>query len=79
MKSVKKHLDESGMTYWQHLGHSFKQSYRLTVISVKSIIHGVLPWFFSNAGPLGVYKIYNEIRKLHHVQKLIKRNQGDEQ
>ena len=75
MKSVQQHLKESGMTYWEHLGHSIKQSNRLIVIAVKSYVHGVLPWFFAADGPLGVYRIYREIRRLHHVQRLFRNDQ----
>ena len=60
------------MRYGQHLTHSLKQSGRLIVIAVKSVIHGILPWFFVSAGPLGVYRIYKEIRQLHHVQRIFK-------
>lgn len=60
------------MSYGQHLTHSLRQSGRLIVIAVKSVIHGILPWFFASAGPLGVYRIYKEIRQLHHVQRIFK-------
>jgi hypothetical protein len=69
---MKQHLIESNMTYWQHLAHSLKQSGRLFAIAIKSIVHGILPWFFVNSGPIGVYRIYKEIRKLHHVQRIFK-------
>lgn len=72
MKKVQEHLTESGMTYGQHLDHSVKQSWRLIVIATKSLIHGILPWFFASAGPVGVYRIYKEIRQLHHVQRIFK-------
>lgn len=72
MKSVQEHLEESGMTYWRHLRHSVRQSNRLIVIALKSYVHGVLPWFFAADGPLGVYRIYREIRRMHHVQRLFR-------
>ena len=70
MKKITNHLNESGMTYREHLTHSVKQSNRLLVIAVKSYIHGVFPWLFANAGPLGVYKIYKEVKRIHHIQKM---------
>jgi hypothetical protein len=70
MNKVTEHLAQSQMSYWKHLCHSFKQSGRLMSIAVKSIIHGVFPWFFVNSGPIGVYRIYKEIRRLHHVQRI---------
>ena len=72
MKSVKEHLEESGMSYWQHLAHSTRQSNKLIVIAVKSFIHGLLPWFFAASGPLGVYRIYKEIKRMHHIQRIFK-------
>ena len=75
MKKVKEHLTESNMSYWAHLRHSIKQSNRLVVISIKSYIHGLLPWFFASAGPLGIYRIYKEVKRMHHIQKMF--NQDD--
>lgn len=72
LELTKKHIEESGMNYWQHLGHSIKQSLRLLMIALKSIIHGFFPWWFASSGPVGIYKIYQEIRKMHHVQKLFR-------
>jgi hypothetical protein len=72
MKRVQQHLEESEMSYWTHLGHSVKQSNRLIVIALKSYVHGVLPWFYASDGPLGVYRIYREIRRMHHVQRLFR-------
>lgn len=72
MKEVRQHLVESEMSYWQHLMHSVRQSNRLMAIAFKSYVHGVLPWFWASDGPLGVYRIYKEIRRMHHVQRLFK-------
>jgi hypothetical protein len=72
MKSAKEHLQNSNMNYWTHLAHSIKQSNRLISIAVKSYIHGVLPWFFANRGPVGVFKIYKEIRRMRHIKKILR-------
>ena len=72
MKKITRHLAESRMSYWKHLGHSIRQSNQLIVIAIKSYIHGIFPGVFVNAGPLGVYKIYQEIKKLHQLQQLFK-------
>jgi hypothetical protein len=71
MKSVREHLQDSQMGYWTHLAHSFRQSNRLISIAVKSYIHGIFPWLFANRGPVGVYKIYREIRQMRHVKKIL--------
>jgi hypothetical protein len=72
MSKTREHLKESNMNYWVHLCHSVKQSNRLIVIAVKSYIHGVLPWLYASDGPLGIYRIYKEIKRLHHTQKMFK-------
>lgn len=69
-KKIKEHLIESRMSYYEHLAHSIKQSNRLITIAVKSYIHGVFPWMFPSAGPLGVYRIYKEVKRMHHIQKM---------
>lgn len=71
-KATKHHLNESGMTYRQHLYHSLVQSARLTAIAIKSLIHGFIPPWFSSSGPVGVYKIYKEIRNMQHVSQMFK-------
>jgi len=71
MKSARQHLQDSDMGYWTHLAHSFKQSNGLVAIAVKSYIHGVFPWVFANRGPVGVYKIYKEIRNVRHIRKIL--------
>jgi hypothetical protein len=71
MKSAREHLQDSQMGYWTHLAHSFKQSNRLISIAAKSYIHGIFPWLFANRGPVGVYKIYREIRQMRHVRKIL--------
>lgn len=67
------HLIESRMSYTKHLAHSVKQSCRLIVIAIKSLIHGVFPGIFINSGPLGVYRIYKEVRQMEHIRKALER------
>jgi hypothetical protein len=68
------HLIESQMSYCKHLFHSIKQSTRLIVIAIKSLIHGVFPGIYINSGPVGVYRIYKEVRKMKHVQKALEKD-----
>lgn len=75
MKKARNHLEESNMHYWKHFFHSVKQSSRLLAIAGKSLLHGIFPQIYANAGPLGIYKIYKEIKNLHHVQKMFKRHE----
>jgi hypothetical protein len=69
MKKITHHLAESRMSYTKHLMHSIGQSIRLIVIAIKSLIHGVFPSLYINSGPLGVYRIYKEVKHLEHVRK----------
>jgi hypothetical protein len=68
------HLTESQMTYSAHLIHSIRQSSRLFVIAIKSLIHGIFPGIYVNSGPLGVYRIYKEVRQMEHVRKLLNKD-----
>lgn len=77
LTKARNHLKETDWTYWQHFRHSVKQSNRLIVIAVKSYIHGLLPWLYPSSGPVGIYQIYREIRKLHHVQKMFQRHDNE--
>lgn len=72
LTEIKNHLIESEWSYLQHLSHSIKQSNRLIVLATKSYIHGFFPCFFKADGPKGIYQIYKEIKKIHHIQKIFK-------
>ena len=72
IKETKEHLKETKWTYWYHLKHSFVQSNRLLKIAIKSYLHGIFPWMYKSDGPVTIYKIYREISKIHHVQKIFK-------
>lgn len=72
IKITKEHLKETEWSYWYHLRHSFKQSNRLIITALKSYIHGVFPWMYKSDGPVTIYKMYKEISKIHHVQKIFK-------
>ena len=68
----KKHLQDTGWSYWRHLRHSFKQSNRLIAAAIKSYIHGIFPCWFISDGPKTVVKIYNEIKRFkHHKRDLL--------
>lgn len=72
----KEHLTETGWSYRQHLSHSVKQSNRLIKLAVQSYLHGLIPCIYKSNGPLGVYRIYKEIKKIQHVRKLFDRYDG---
>lgn len=72
IKESKEHLKETKWSYWKHLRHSFKQSNRLVLVAFKSYIHGIVPAWYKSDGPIAIYKMYREISKIHHVQKVFK-------
>ena len=69
---AKEHLQETEWSYLYHLKHSFIQSNRLLKVAIKSYLHGIFPWMYKSDGPVTIYKIYREISKIHHVQKIFK-------
>ena len=41
-----KHLDEHGMTYIQHLILAWTYAYKLGIMTIVAILHGILPFLF---------------------------------
>jgi hypothetical protein len=76
-KNAKDHLEESEWSYWYHLKHSFKQSNRLIITAIKSYIHGIFPWFYKNHGPITIFKMYREIKRIKHIKELEKQLKDD--
>ena len=72
MKKAKEHLDETGWTYWQHLHHSIVTGNRLISVALKGYVHGLIPGIWPGKGPIGIYRIYKDMKKLRHVQRLYK-------
>ncbi len=68
---IKHHLDvETGWGYWYHLWHSIKNSWRLLKVAFKSLVHGIFPNVWKADSPKEVIKLYHEIMKIHHIQKM---------
>lgn len=72
-RESKEHLNETEWSYLYHLRHSIKQSNRLIFLAIKSYLHGFFPWMFKSDGPVTIYKMYREISKIHHVQKIFRK------
>ncbi len=43
---MKKHLDEVGMTYLQHMARAWKYAFKLLLAALAGFIHGILPNLF---------------------------------
>ena len=71
------HLAEAEMGYWAHLTHAFHQSNRLVGIAIKSYIHGIFPLWFKADGPKAIIRIYHEIRRLRHIDRIAQAMEQD--
>jgi len=78
-KEAKHHLyNESGWSYFYHLHHSVKMSWKLLLISFWSLVHGLFPWVWKAKSPLAVIEMYRDIMKKKHIKRLVKEHQlGD--
>jgi len=61
MKILRLHLDEIGMTYWQHLRRAAQFSFFSLVASVVLLIHGIIPFVFTQTGSRLVQNINNSM------------------
>jgi Leu/Phe-tRNA-protein transferase len=77
LKNAQKHLQKTEWSYWYHLKHSFKQSNRLIATAVRSYIHGIFPWWHQDDGPITIFKMYREIKRIKHIKKLEKQLKDD--
>lgn len=55
------HLKEVNETYFQHMKNSFSYSILFFNTSLKLIIHGILPNFYTTAGTDTANKVINSI------------------
>lgn len=76
IKLVKKsiyHLKvETGWGYFFHLQHSLKNSWTLIVLAFKSVVHGLIPSVWKADAPKGVIRLYHQIMRIEHIQKMDK-------
>lgn len=71
LSRAKYHLEtETGWGYWYHLWHSIKNSATLINIAFKSVVHGVFPWVWKSDSPRAVIKLYHQIMRIDHIQKM---------
>ncbi len=71
-KKCKDHLCEAKSGYVSHLIHSIYQSNRLIAAALKSYIHGFIPCAFKADAPKTVIRMYHEIKRIRHLDKLFK-------
>jgi hypothetical protein len=49
-----RHLKDSNMGYWEHLGFALKLSAQLVVMALVGVVHAVIPFVFQNAVSSGI-------------------------
>lgn len=79
MNKWRAHLHETNWTYWQHLRHSIEVCSKLVYIAFMSILHGLIPGFWANRGPVGIYRIYKNMRRLPHARRLFNAEEQKDQ
>ena len=73
IKEAKYHLEiETGWSYQYHLWHSIKNSAILIKISIKSLVHGFLPFMWKSDAPRDIILLYHTIMKIQHIKKMDK-------
>ena len=75
--ACRRHLTEAEMGYWPHLTHAFHQSNRLVAVAIKSYIHGIFPLWFKADGPKTIIRIYHEIRRIRHIDRIARAMEKD--
>jgi hypothetical protein len=73
MRSIREHLVESSMSYTYHCKHGLINGTRLLLGAIASYIHSFFPQLFPRYSIMTVIKLYHEIKKHHHIQKIEKK------
>ncbi|MDD4930691.1 MAG: DUF6356 family protein [Candidatus Colwellbacteria bacterium] len=55
------HLTENNISYFDHMKRAFSISTRMIICSVKTTIHGILPYFWPTAATDTVSVLYKEL------------------
>lgn len=73
MHTINEHLAESKMTYWYHCKHGIVNGTKLLLGALASYIHSFFPQLFSRYSIMTVIKLYHDIKRHHHIQKIEKK------
>lgn len=65
MEKIKKHLQDSQVTYFLHLRFAVYASLLLMIASIASLIHALVPNLFPSTAAKIVIKLYNQRLKEH--------------
>ena len=58
-----RHLKDSNMGYWEHLGFALKLSAQLVVMALVGVVHAVIPFVFQNAVSSGIRDMDTRMRE----------------
>ena len=56
-----KHLKDKNLTYFQHLRVAWILAFQLLLLSLTSLVHGMLPFIFSSSTSNGLKKLNEEL------------------
>jgi len=60
-ESIMNHLYDVEMTWWSHGKRAWKMSLRLFLLSLTALVHGLLPFTFSDTTSNGIKKLNEEL------------------
>jgi len=58
---IKEHLESVNETYWQHLKFAVVHSFQFLLLSLTTLIHGILPCCFVKTMSTRIHKIKTEL------------------
>lgn len=68
MNKVKKHLDLSQVSYWQHAGWAIVAGAQLILAGLASFVHAIYPGWFTGTSAKTVIRLYHQ-RLIGHPNK----------
>ena len=75
---ISEHLQDSQMTYSQHLVHGVGSGIYLLLLGVSSILHGLVPSILPQHAARGVVKLYQKNQHRDNFQRLIREEQASQ-
>ena len=64
---MNKHLKKHGMSYFAHMILAFTYAYKLGIMTIVAIIHGILPFMFETY-------VSDKIKELNNEKKISDKN-----
>ena len=60
-KGIMNHLYDAQMTWWRHAKFAWWLSWKLFLLSLTALVHGMLPFTFSSTTSDGIKKLHEEL------------------